>query len=66
MKKKHLLLVLLLVATICIFMSQYGTGTKEQRSEIKNYNPDGICDALLPGCGYCPGEIIGRKCFVKK
>lgn len=25
----------------------------------------GTCLALSPQCGYCPGEVIARQCFVQ-
>ena len=24
------------------------------------------CDALMPDCGWCPGEMFGRECFVRQ
>lgn len=37
---------------------------------VKSYrdtsNDEVTCMALSPGCGICPGEIINKKCYVKK
>ena len=37
---------------------------------VKSYrdtsNDEVVCLALSPGCGICPGEVINKKCYVKK
>lgn len=33
-------------------------------SVVANYKWDGICMAITPECGYCPGKTIDKKCYV--
>ena len=60
-----LLISVIAAIGIVIFAKASMPDVKNYGVEIKKYNPNGICDALAPGCGYCPGEVVDNKCYVQ-
>jgi hypothetical protein len=32
--------------------------------EVTDYVQDAACDAMMPGCGYCPGTVTAGRCFI--
>jgi hypothetical protein len=38
--------------------------TSPDKLKIASFNSEGICAALMPTCGYCPGEEIDGNCYV--
>lgn len=35
-----------------------------EKLKIQGFNSEGICAALMPACGYCPGEESDNNCYV--
>jgi hypothetical protein len=32
--------------------------------KIEGFNSEGVCAALMPSCGYCPGQESASNCYV--
>lgn len=67
-----LIAILILLAALCIFTlfrlgSTNTSSTPPGMREVKSYNSGiTLCQALIPECGVCPGEVVKHKCFVPK
>lgn len=62
-------LVALALFVVGFFMLQKANQTKGlTKVEGFRYSEPGkpICDGLVPYCGYCPGKIIDKECYIKK
>lgn len=72
LRPKLLLLLVLAIAIAGVWWFKMGPGhIPAGYQEAKNFiNPPKqgqvTCEALSPGCGYCPGKIINGKCYVLK
>ena len=73
MKSKHKSFYLIVIPAVLIvlaiaiaFMNRGGTSAPAGMREIKSYNPHGLCHALMPECGICPGKVTDEKCYVAK
>lgn len=67
-QKRNLMIVILLLilsSIILLITIRRDTAPPGMR-EISSYNVEGICAAIMPECGLCPGERIEDKCYVKK
>lgn len=65
-----IIFVVLGIFAACIVLV-YGNNakTKAGMTKVKDYNHvaegEVTCMALTPECGYCPGEVIDKECYVK-
>jgi hypothetical protein len=63
-----IIIVVTIVATVFILLRLRGgsDGTPDVTDKIKihGFNSQSACEALTPGCGYCPGEESGSDCYV--
>lgn len=66
MRKLILLLLAVAVFLMVVVLFYNKKPNPNTMTEIENYNPRGTCLAVNePECGYCPGEIVDNKCYVK-
>ena len=70
-KKRFILPIVagIVVALIIVAIALLASADKAPSGmkQLHNYiGGPGICTALTPECGYCPGEIIDKKCYVNK
>lgn len=68
-----IILILISVISLILINNRDSAATKGYKrvNGFVYHKPDanGIavgCDASIPSCGYCPGEIINEACYVKK
>lgn len=54
----------LLALTLIIGVTIFWSLTRSDMREIKSFKY-GICQAAMPECGVCPGEVVNDKCYVK-
>ena len=67
-KPEKLLLVViasLMAAGIFITWNSYDQRIPKGYVEETSYRHRGICEAIIPECGYCVGLVIDDKCYVK-
>ena len=69
MKKFNILIIAFAIALIVIainFLTRHEPdyGLIEVTDYV--YVPPGevSCDALIPECGYCPGEVTNNRCYI--
>jgi endonuclease III len=65
-----ILLVIILVAGAALYISRNNSNSAPKGyRKVNSYmhvEPGQItCQALLPECGYCPGDVIEKSCYVK-
>lgn len=74
MRTKRLLIILSLIVILIVlsaglyFLAPQGPKSQERaitnRIKIKDFNGEGLCAAIMPSCGYCPGEEKSGGCYV--
>jgi hypothetical protein len=65
MKRNQFIVVLaVLVSSFTAFF--YFLVQNSAERPLKSYKHEAACLAVAPECGYCPGQVRGTECFVKK
>ena len=57
----------IVVVALGILVAAHTVGnssTPPGKLKIADFNSEGICAALTPTCGYCPGEEVDGNCYV--
>ena len=74
MSKKKKLTTLILLGAIVLVSIAAAIGNRSSNVPdgyelVKDYRhveaDSTTCSALMPQCGYCPGEVIDKACYVK-
>lgn len=64
--KLALIAIAVVVAIIVFLVGLSMILTRDSGSKVENYDPDGVCAAQTPECGFCPGNVRGDKCYKAK
>lgn len=59
--------VMVLVGSIFYVATRAEPDPLEGYTKVDEYvEPEqATCDTVMPSCGYCPGEIIDKSCYIK-
>lgn len=63
--KLHIKIILIAVSVLVLIVGGIVAFQLTATREVKSYQ-QGICQAFMPQCGVCPGEIKDAKCYVKR
>jgi len=67
--KPHKKIILIATITLGIIVGGIITfqlaSPKDEMREVKSFHLS-ICQAFMPECGVCPGEMKEGKCYVKR
>jgi hypothetical protein len=72
MKKKALVFVIILIFAVLTvgLLKNRNSQPTSGLTRIENYSHiekgHAACDALMPECGLCIGEVIDKECYVDK
>ena len=69
MKKFNILILAFIIGLAVLAISfLMRHDTDYSMIEVTDYvYPTGIvCEALLPECGYCPGEVTANRCYIMR
>lgn len=73
MLRKHIApIVVLVLLVLIVILGAFFLGQDKQENQfapssklrIEGFNSKGVCAALMPACGYCPGEEVDDNCYV--
>lgn len=64
-KKLYILILILFVVGIILIVFSLPTRGLVKVKDYRHYEGSGpVCQAFSPECGYCPGEVINKQCYV--
>lgn len=64
-EQRYIIILTILIGIIAIgFIAYQPVRSSDGRLRIKDFNPGGVCAALTPDCGYCPGHEQHEGCWV--
>lgn len=58
------LIIITVVVGITILL--VGSSTPDGMRQVNSYKRNSSCLALSPECSYCPGDVIEKKCYVRR
>lgn len=65
MRRQYILLSITLLLMIVLAVLLIAKHKQENgKLMIADFNNEGVCVALMPSCGYCPGTEMQGDCYV--
>lgn len=59
-----ILTAVVIVIVVIFTRGSNNSANPSGKLKIEGFNSEGICAAIMPACGYCPGEEINGNCYL--